>query len=887
MTKERNYRKLFFLAMAVVFSVSTLTYGIVWILDAHAGQDLSPVELGFDFDYIAGESVYLVKEVYASAPAEAAGLKVKDRIDAIDGHRIESPSYLDSVWRKHNPGDSVRLNVVRTGIALPFHLTGIFRARQSTTGEGGVEWIANEVKNVYVIPFILIGLTVLLFRFDDLHAWLLALLFASFSSVWGTNGFSSLPAFKSFALGYRAILSSILGPVFYSFFALFPVRSRIDRRVPWLKWVALVCAMTCAITGFRTGDMVLPAPFNRILKEPYPHSIPFFFSAGLLVLGLLALVLNFAGTNDAQVRRKIRVILWGTGLGVVPILAVAMAENLVGFRASNLLNTVLVLLLLLFPTTFAYAVVRHRVMEIPALIKRSARYLLVQRGFTFLLALISIGLVLVFALSLPQYIRPFVDVSSPLGVVLGSVFGTVLLWGGTQVHRRVSGTIDRAFFRSAYDIRQILENLAERSASMTSRNDLASLLGLHLNAALQPKRLIIYMSTKGGKLESVLGDPPTELRSLNADHPFLTALAIRGEPVVASSGEPSRSGSPSFLKALEPECFVPMVARGSHLVGLIVVGARLSEDPFSGEDKRLLSLVARQAANALDNIRLAEEIAQRIENEQRVARETEISRRILEADNARKTKELEEARQLQLSMLPSGLPVMRNLELAVLMKTATEVGGDYYDFALSDDGTLTIALGDATGHGLKAGTMVVAAKSLFNSFSGLPDLLAIFERMTEGIKKLNMKPLYMSMLLLRVNDRAARVASAGMPCPLVYRAESGVVEEITMKGMPLGAFTDFPYEVKSFSLMPGDVILLMSDGFPELFDEKEEMLGSGRAAQKLKEVGSREPKEIIDALVALGESWSDGRAQGDDMTFVVVKARKQSTEESEELRSKI
>ena len=68
-----------------------------------------------------------------------------------------------------------------------------------------------------------------------------------------------------------------------------------------------------------------------------------------------------------------------------------------------------------------------------------------------------------------------------------------------------------------------------------------------------------------------------------------------------------------------------------------------------------------------------------------------------EVDNARKTHELEEARKLQLSMLPKELPQLPHLEIGVFMKTATEVGGDYYDFHLADNGTLTVAIGDVAG----------------------------------------------------------------------------------------------------------------------------------------------------------------------------------------------
>lgn len=116
---------------------------------------------------------------------------------------------------------------------------------------------------------------------------------------------------------------------------------------------------------------------------------------------------------------------------------------------------------------------------------------------------------------------------------------------------------------------------------------------------------------------------------------------------------------------------------------------------------------------------------------------------LLRAENQRKTKELEEARQLQLSMLPQNLPELPHLDIAVYMKTATEVGGDYYDFHVGMDGTLTVVIGDATGHGMKAGTMVTTTKSLFSSHAGNPDILFTFQEITRCIKQMNMHMLSM------------------------------------------------------------------------------------------------------------------------------------------------
>jgi serine phosphatase RsbU (regulator of sigma subunit) len=256
--------------------------------------------------------------------------------------------------------------------------------------------------------------------------------------------------------------------------------------------------------------------------------------------------------------------------------------------------------------------------------------------------------------------------------------------------------------------------------------------------------------------------------------------------------------------------------------------------------------------------------AEAIEHERREA--------VLRAENDRRARELEEARQLQLSMLPATVPVLPGLELAAYMKPATEVGGDYYDFHVAKDGTLTIAVGDATGHGLKAGTLVTATKGLFNAFAEEPDIRGFLIQSSRALKRLNLRYLYMALTLAKVKDNRVRLSAAGMPPALVYRAATGEVEEVAIRGMPLGGAA-FRYEERELELAPGDALVFMSDGFPERFNASGEMLDYGRAREVLAE-SAREPAHaIIEHFVRTGEAWAGGHPQDDDVTVVVVKVR--------------
>jgi serine phosphatase RsbU (regulator of sigma subunit) len=265
------------------------------------------------------------------------------------------------------------------------------------------------------------------------------------------------------------------------------------------------------------------------------------------------------------------------------------------------------------------------------------------------------------------------------------------------------------------------------------------------------------------------------------------------------------------------------------------------------------------------------ELSEKTLLQERQTRQLEIERRLLEAENERKSRELEETRKLQLSMLPQKIPQRPDLEIDVFMKTATEVGGDYYDFHIGKDGTLTAVIGDATGHGMKAGTMVTTVKSLFGTYHESVNIPEFFNHCTKIIKGMHLGHLYMAMMILQIKENKIIASTAGMPPALISRNKSQTIDEIFIKGPPLGGFVNFSYQQRETKIGKGDILLLMSDGFPELFNQKDEMLGMDRVKRIFKETVKESPGDIIASLNEAGEKWSNGRTQEDDITFLVIK----------------
>lgn len=285
--------------------------------------------------------------------------------------------------------------------------------------------------------------------------------------------------------------------------------------------------------------------------------------------------------------------------------------------------------------------------------------------------------------------------------------------------------------------------------------------------------------------------------------------------------------------------------------------------------------LSREVATTQKNLETklieVQELSVKTLQQEKINKEREIEKRLLEVENNRKTAELEEARALQISMLPKKMPSTPDLDIAVYMQTATEVGGDYYDYSIDKDGTLVLALGDATGHGMKAGIMVAAAKSYFHTLVHETDSLSMLKRISSGLRNMNMRLMYMGLILVRCCKNEVEITIAGMPPVLHFSKKKNQVNQIVLKGLPLGSKTNYPYENEIIKVEKGDVLLLMSDGIIELFNENREMLGIEKVESIIQQSNGYSANDIINQLKQLADSWSKGALPHDDITLMALK----------------
>jgi sigma-B regulation protein RsbU (phosphoserine phosphatase) len=244
--------------------------------------------------------------------------------------------------------------------------------------------------------------------------------------------------------------------------------------------------------------------------------------------------------------------------------------------------------------------------------------------------------------------------------------------------------------------------------------------------------------------------------------------------------------------------------------------------------------------------------------------------RIRQIEEERKNKELKAASDLQQSLLPKENPKRSDLDIATFIRSSTEVGGDYYDFDLQENGTLVSFCGDATGHGVSSGMMVSITKAGLKGI-GKDSPNIILQKLNKVVKEVDLSTLRMSLNIVEISDKELNMSSAAMPPIYLYKASSNTVEELMQSGLPLGGLKDETFDQLTRSFESGDVLIQLSDGLPEAPNAKGELYDYDRLKSLIQSSGQLSAQQIIDVLIESVDQWLEGNRNPDDITLVVTK----------------
>jgi serine phosphatase RsbU (regulator of sigma subunit) len=237
--------------------------------------------------------------------------------------------------------------------------------------------------------------------------------------------------------------------------------------------------------------------------------------------------------------------------------------------------------------------------------------------------------------------------------------------------------------------------------------------------------------------------------------------------------------------------------------------------------------------------------------------------------------ELNLARQIQQGLLPAAAPAIAGFDVAGWNRPADETGGDYFDFVDAGGGTWVVVIADVTGHGIAAALVMAACRAYLRAcLTTMPRLADALTTTSERLRGDLPQGKFVTLAALRcaAGSSEAELLSAGHGPLLLYRDADRTVAEIKAHGIPLAMLPGFPYAKNStLDLAPGDVLVMLTDGFWEWENGAGEQFGLGRLKEAIVATAGRPATEVIARLAAAVEGFAAGARQGDDLTAVVVR----------------
>lgn len=331
--------------------------------------------------------------------------------------------------------------------------------------------------------------------------------------------------------------------------------------------------------------------------------------------------------------------------------------------------------------------------------------------------------------------------------------------------------------------------------------------------------------------------------------------ALHREPVLV----PDVSKDPRYIKVVEDvrsELAVPMLLK-DRCVGVFDLESP-ELDAFSKRDVEILTLLASQAAVAIENARLYKEVT---------------------TTEARLDKELKFARRVQAALLPTKLPKrLKGVEAAASFSAARELGGDFYDYLVPESNTLIVALGDVSGKGVPAALYSVFAGELVRGRTFrrryVPERsspAAVLMSINTILHERQLEEYYCTLCysIFDLKRRVVTLSNSGLPYPV--RVSGETCEVVEARGVPLGSFPGMSYDEVSYPLASDDVWVFCSDGVTEAMNRRSDEFGTTRLCEVVSRTRHLTAKEIVHSIVEAVDAHRAGFAPNDDTTVVVLK----------------
>ena len=319
------------------------------------------------------------------------------------------------------------------------------------------------------------------------------------------------------------------------------------------------------------------------------------------------------------------------------------------------------------------------------------------------------------------------------------------------------------------------------------------------------------------------------------------------------------SQDPRYIRLVpdvRSELAIPMLLKDRCIGVLDLESPELAA--FTKRDVEILTLLSSQAAVAIENARLYEEVR---------------------ATQERLEKEVRFAQRVQAALLPAALPKrLKGVELAAAFASARELGGDFHEYLAPESNTLVVAVGDVSGKGVPAALYSAFAAELVRGRTFrrlyLPERSSpagVLSSVNTILHQRQLEEYYCTLCytIFDLKRRTITLANSGLPYPIRCSAEG--CAQIELPGVPLGSFQGSTYDEVSYALHAGDVFVFCTDGVFESMNAQGQEFTAERLLDVVRSSVGRPAKAMVDAIFAAVAEWRGETPPNDDMTAVVVR----------------
>ena len=773
--------------------------------------------------------------------AGSAGLRAGDTLLAVNGRAYRGAASLYVPLREAVAGDRLNVDVRSSDGSLksaPIELQSL-RGDAPLTANEALQEVLAAVMPLFCV---LLGFWVAGVRVHDPLAWVFFAMMSSFGETiaggFSISRFGHDDFFQPIGGAYQQFAASIWSVSMMLFGIYFPERLEFDRRRPWLKWLLASAILLRAVQNGVAGALAGKDLATAIRVSGFLQS-----ETAMTILNIVAICYFFIAIGHKSVnapnqdsRRRLRLLYTGATISMTPAFLLFLARVVFGLTqlANSELETFTVYLLLLgFPLTMAYVIVIERAMDVRVVVRQGVQYVLASKGVTILQVLLSIGVVLAASLGVEGLNRP-----QRIELVAGGIFAILVI---RQFAVKLQTWIDRRFFREAYNAEQILTELAEKVRTIVETRPLLQTIAHRISESLHVARVAILLNGPNGfRLAYAVGYPTPPEIEIRSDLDFESTVR----------------------ESLQSELVLPL-SLNEKVFGVLSLGPKRSEEPYSKADLRLLGFVATQAGLALENTRLAAAVAAEVAQRERMNRELEI------------------AREVQERLFPQDLPQFPGIDYAGTCRPALGVGGDYYDFIQLSETEIGIAIGDVSGKGIPAALLMA---SLRTSLRGQTirregDLALLVANVSKLLYEGSTSNRYATFFYAEYNaiSRSLTYVNAGHNPPLIFRKDHPVMR-LETGGPVVGLLPSFPYTQATVELQPGDVLVAFTDGISEAMNASDQEWGEDQLIECVWRAAGCDARQALAQILAGADEFAAGAKQHDDMTLIVLKVGNSGTD---------